>query len=110
LAEFGATSGCRPLFSSLPESVIPQVFPLLIDEPERVFNLLRSQGMPIIRFGEFPWPDMSKTLCTVSTDLSRRVFQFPCHQDLLPKELDWMIDTLHKALRVQPGDTDRTPA
>lgn len=90
--------GCRPLFAELPETTVPQVFPLLVDEPEQIFGVLKRQGVPIIRFGEFLWSGMPKGRCSVSEDLSRRVFQFPCHQELLPDELEWMAGCIRNAL------------
>ena len=90
--------GCRPLFAKLPDTTVPQVFPLLVDEPERIFGVLKRQGVPIIRFGEFLWHEMPETRCPVSAEFSRRVFQFPCHQELLPDELDWMTGWIRKAL------------
>lgn len=90
--------GCRPLFAELPAAMVPQVFPLLVDEPEQLFGVLKRQGVPIIRFGEFLWPGLPKGRCAVSEDLSRRVFQFPCHQELLPGELEWMAGCIRKAL------------
>ena len=97
-AATGDLPGCRPLFAELPAATVPQVFPLLIDEPEQIFPMLKSQGVPIIRFGEFLWPGMPRARCPVSVDLSRRVFQFPCHQELLPEELEWMAGCIRKAL------------
>ena len=91
LAELGHLAGCRPLFPSLPDGVVPQVFPLVFDAPERAFALLKQAGVPIIRFGEYLWEEMDATTCPVSADLSRRVFQLPCHQELDDAELDWMI-------------------
>ncbi|MBV8665775.1 MAG: DegT/DnrJ/EryC1/StrS aminotransferase family protein [Burkholderiaceae bacterium] len=82
---------CRPLFAQLPEEVVPYVFPLVARDPARVFPLLKNAGVPVIRFGEFLWDGVDETLCPVSVDLSRRVMQFPCHQELKPAELDWMI-------------------
>jgi dTDP-4-amino-4,6-dideoxygalactose transaminase len=98
LAALGNLPGGKPLFPTLPEGVVPQVFPVLMDEPARIFALLKHQGVPIIRFGEFPWPAMPASRCTDSTELSRRVFQFPCHQDLTPGELDWMIGCIRDTL------------
>jgi len=60
---------------------VPQVFPLLIDAPERVFPVLKKAGVPVIRFGEYLWEGMEPGTCPVSMDLSRRVFQLPA--DLL---------------------------
>ena len=69
---------------------MPQVFPLVFDAPERAFPLLKQTGVPIIRFGEYLWEGMDKSTCPVSVDLSRRVFQLPCHQELADSELEWM--------------------
>lgn len=97
LSELGAIPGCTPLFRSLPEGIVPQVFPLVFDAPERAFPLLKQAGVPIVRFGEYLWEGMDPSTCPVSTDLSRRVFQFPCHQDLADTELEWMITEVKSA-------------
>ena len=91
LAELGNLPGCRPLFKTLPDGVVPQVFPLVFDAPERAFPLLKQAGVPIIRFGEYLWEGMDLSTCPVSVALSRGVFQFPCHQELSESELEWMI-------------------
>lgn len=84
-------SGCRPLFNRLPDRVTPYVFPLFVEEPEKFFKPLKNHGIPVIRFGEFLWKGMDIDTCSVSASLSKQVFQFPCHQELTPAELDWMI-------------------
>lgn len=93
-----AIPGCHPLFSVLPEKVVPYAFPLVIDEPERVFPMLKLAGVPIIRFGEALWPGVNESICPISVEFSRKVFQFPCHQELSQAELEWMIDTIRRAL------------
>jgi dTDP-4-amino-4,6-dideoxygalactose transaminase len=92
--------GCHPLFPVLPEKVVPYAFPLLIDEPERVFALLKQAGVPIIRFGETLWPGVNESTCANSVEFSRKVFQFPCHQELNQGELEWMIDTIRRTLHL----------
>jgi perosamine synthetase len=94
----GQLPGCRPLFPTLPDGVFPWVFPLMTDRPEPVFNVLKSQGVPILRFGEYLWPGVDATVCAHSVDLSRRVMSFPCHQELREEELDWMIQKIKDAL------------
>lgn len=94
LAALRHLPGCRPLFAILPPNVVPQVFPLVYDEPHLAFPLLKRAGVPIIRFGEYLWERMDAATCPVSNELSRRVFQFPCHQDLDDSELNWMIDKI----------------
>ena len=94
----GQLAGCRPLFAELPDGVVPQVFPLLVDAPERVFPILKKAGVPVIRFGEFLWEGMDEKICPVSADLSRRVFQLPCHQELTESEIEWMIGAVRSAV------------
>lgn len=93
--------GCRPLFAALPEGAYPWVFPLLCEQPEALFGRLKRNSVPIIRFGEFLWPGVDASVCPVSVDLSRRVLQFPCHQELHDSELDWMIAQIKEALLAQ---------
>jgi hypothetical protein len=90
--------GCRPLFPDLPEGVFPYVFPLITDKPERKFPALKNAGVPVIRFGEFLWEGMEATTCPTSVDLSRRVLQFPCHQELSAAEITWMISEARNVL------------
>ena len=97
-AALAGLPGCRPLFASLPEGVFPWVFPLITDHPQTVFHTLKSQGVPIIRFGEYLWPGVDATVCFNSVELSRCVMSFSCHQELRGKELDWMIIKIKDAL------------
>ena len=98
LRELSGISGGTPLFPRLPEGVVPYVFPFHVDEPERVFSLLKQQGVPILRFGEYLWPGVDSSTCPVSIDFSRRIFQFPCHQELRHEEIAWMIARIRDAL------------
>lgn len=86
--------GLRPLFAALPDTVVPQVYPMLVESAERVFPALKRRGVPIIRFGEYLWPAMPRDTCPQTLEFSRKVFQFPCHQDLRSDELQWMVETI----------------
>jgi dTDP-4-amino-4,6-dideoxygalactose transaminase len=92
-----ALPGCRPLFPTLPDGVYPWVFPLLCDEPQALFRQLKGAGVPVIRFGEYLWPGVDASVCANSVDLSRRVLQFPCHQELRDDEIEWMIGQVRSA-------------
>jgi perosamine synthetase len=89
--------GCRPLFETLPDGVYPWVFPLLTDDPTSIFKVLKLAGVPIVRFGEYLWPGVDSTVCSASVDLSQRVLQFPCHQELRQVEIEWMIAQIKAA-------------
>lgn len=90
--------GCRPLHARLPEGVCPWLFPLLVDDPEPLFQRLRAAGVPMTRFAESLWPGVDVTLCANSVYLSRHVLGFPCHQELEADELAWLIDTVGAAV------------
>ena len=88
------TTGCHPLHSTLPDGVIPLVYPIYIEQPQKHFAKLKRLGVPIWRFGEYLDPQITTTLCANSVDLSAHIFQFPCHQELNDDEIDWMIKTI----------------
>lgn len=83
-----------PLFSRLPEGTVPLVVPMIVEDAGAVFPSLKKAGVPIWRFGEFLYPQIDESVCENSVFLSKHVFQFPCHESLSDKELDWMIDTI----------------
>ena len=83
--------GCHALFEYMPDSTVPLVFPLYVDNAKIVFPELKRAGVPIWRFGEYLDSDIDDTVCPVSIDYSERIFQFPCHQSLTNEEIDWMI-------------------
>jgi perosamine synthetase len=92
---FSRTRGCRPLLPDLPDGVVPYMFPLWIDDLDRLFRHLEDRAVPMHRFGQFPWPGVDESVCRVSHDLSRRSIQLPCHQELTDGEVQEMIDRVH---------------
>lgn len=98
----GELRGAAPLFSVLPDGIAPYVFPLRVDCPETVFPALKRQGVPIVRFGEYLSPLMAPRRCPVSDDFSRRLLQFPCHQELSTEEVHWMTQRIKDALGENP--------
>ena len=58
-------------------------------------------GAPVIRFGEFLWPGVDASVCANSVDLSRRVLQLPCHQEMREREMAWMIDKVRSVVLAQ---------
>ena len=89
--------GCRPLFPSLPDGVVPWVFPVVVETGEELISALKNAGVPVVRFGEFLWQGVDEGICPSSVHLSRHAIQFPCHQELRTSELNWMIDQIRSA-------------
>lgn len=90
---FDNVPGCRALFRDLPDGVVPYVFPLYVDDPDRVFPLLKMQGVPLFR-----WEDIQAGVCDTSSLYSLHLFQIPCHEDIRVEELRWIRDTVINAL------------
>lgn len=86
--------GLHPLHPQLPDGVVPLNLPVLVDDAETLFPLLKRAGIPIWRFGEYLDDAVTSDVCANSCHLSGHVFQFPCHSELRPAEIDWMVDTI----------------
>ncbi len=91
---------CRVLFKTLPEHTVPWVFPIYVDDPDRFFQPLKMQGVPVWRFGEFLDKTVTKEVCPISVEYSKHIFQFPCHQSLTANDIEWMLNKI-KAIFTQ---------
>lgn len=96
--ELNGFAGMKSLFPTLTPGVVPLVYPVTIASPETAFPKLKLAGVPIWRFGEYLYPEITPDYCPNSVSLSRCVFQFPCHSELTPRERQWMVDTIRSTL------------
>jgi perosamine synthetase len=88
LSELSSVKGCRPLYSVLPEGVVPYMFPMFVDEPSTVYPALKSAGVPVLR-----WDD-AESSCDVSRLYSRHLLFVACHQELTLKDIAWIARTI----------------
>jgi dTDP-4-amino-4,6-dideoxygalactose transaminase len=91
--------GVRPLHAALPDRACPWMFPLIVDDADTVFARLHREGVPMTRFAETLWKGVDAAVCANAVFLSRHVLAFPCHQELTPTELAWMIARIRAALQ-----------
>lgn len=91
--------GITLLKPKLDPGVVPYMVPLRIPTLRRLFAEIEDRAVPMQRFGQFLSPDLDESLCPVSSDLSHHGLQLPCHQSLLPEEIDWMIERLGEICR-----------
>lgn len=96
-------AGAHALHAELPESVVPYMFPLVVDDPDHVFPALKRLGIPIWR-----WDDLRHTGCTVSDRFATALLQLPCHQELRDREMAWMIRSVRAVLTRQERQRDGT--
>jgi perosamine synthetase len=85
LARVSVLPRCRPLFTGLPEGVVPYMFPLLLEDCEADFYRLKQQGMPLWR-----WDEQALSGCEVAATYRKHLVHLPCHQGLSPAQMDWM--------------------
>jgi dTDP-4-amino-4,6-dideoxygalactose transaminase len=99
LRDFSGLRRCRPVFSRLPDGVVPYMFPLWIDHLDDVFADLEDRAIPMQRFGQFLWPDMDEGFCAITRRLSRDSIQLPCHQDLTEDEIGTLVGRVRAIVR-----------
>lgn len=93
LARVAPLPRCRPLFTGLPEGVVPYMFPLLLEDCETDFYRLKQQGMPLWR-----WDEQALSNCEVASTYRKHLVHLPCHQGLSPAQMDWMGQLLARVL------------
>jgi len=98
-AVLGGLPGVRPLYAALPDGVCPWVYPLVVEDPERLYGRVQAAGVPLTRFGLPLWAGVDERTCASSAWLSHHVLSFPCHQELREDELAWLTETIARAVR-----------
>lgn len=78
---FADTVGARPLFANPPATLAPYVFPLWVDDADRVYQGLRALAAPVFRWDRI-WPGTPTLPGDHGAAWSRHVLQLLCHQDL----------------------------
>lgn len=89
--------GARPLVMKAGEDAAPYVFPLWVDDPERVYQAVRRSGVPVFRWDD-RWPGTPELIDDAGGEWSRHIFQIGCHQDLNSAELAWIVQTLKQII------------
>ena len=77
-----AAQGAKPLFAaSSVTAAAPYVFPLWVDDADRVYHALKAQALPVFRWDRI-WPGTPQAPGDSGPRWSRHVLQLLCHQDL----------------------------
>ena len=83
----------KPLFPELPDHVVPYMLPVLLESGETDFDRLKRAAIPLWR-----WEELAVSDCPVSQRYRLQLLQIPCHQDLTPSEIDWILNQLSEIL------------
>lgn len=82
----GHVPGARPLFPQAAAEAVPYVFPLWVDDADRVYRALRERQFPVFRWDRI-WPDMPLVRDDLGPSWSHHVLQLLCHQDLSEEDI-----------------------
>ena len=93
--------GMRPVFDHLPDSVVPYMFPIVVETLDHIFRDLEDRALPMQRFGQFLFGGTSASCCAVSVEMARSGLQLACHQELSDVEIDWIIGTVRDTVQAQ---------
>lgn len=94
---FSRVPGCRPIFPTLPDGIVPYMFPLWIDRLAEIFPALEDRAVPMQRFGQFLWPQMDSDICPVTARHSHHSLQLACHQDIDDDGITAVIERVRSA-------------
>ncbi len=103
---FAHVANARPLFTDMPPASAPYVFPLWVDDSERVYQALRELKMPVFRWDRI-WPGTPQIAGDVGPLWSRHVLQLLCHQDLEEADVENVARTI-LGLLVNPDPKKNT--
>lgn len=84
---FADVAGARPAYASMPEAVAPYVFPLWVDDAERVYRSLHARRFPVFRWDRI-WPGTPRLAGDVGPLWSQHILQLLCHQDLSAADVE----------------------
>lgn len=84
---FATANGARPLFQLRSIAVAPYVFPLWVDDAERVYGEIRALDLPVFRWDRI-WPGTPQIAGDVGPLWSQHVLQLICHQDLSEGDIE----------------------
>lgn len=101
---FGDVLGARPAYDLPSNTVAPYVFPLWVDDAERVYQDVRAQELPVFRWDRI-WPGTSSFDGDVGPQWSHHVLQLLCHQDLSEADVDHTANAILNMLTAAPRST-----
>jgi hypothetical protein len=77
--------------------MVPYVFPLWVDDADRVYQALRGLGAPVFRWDRI-WPGTPHLPGDVGPLWSRHVLQLLCHQDLDARDVARVVSAVRNLL------------
>lgn len=89
--------GLELLFPKLPESAAPYVFPVFLDDADRIYAELREKRLPVLRWDRY-WPGAIESETDIGRQWGHHVIQILCHQDLSDDDMRIISSSLLSSL------------
>ena len=80
----------KPLFSILPDDIVPYVFPFILNNPQS-FDIIKNRGLALFR-----WEELAESDCSISHFYRDCLVQIPCHQDLTQSNLNDILTIIEE--------------
>lgn len=91
--------GAKALVSLPDKPIAPYVFPLWVEDADRVYQALKAEGFPVFRWDRI-WPGTPTLPQDAGLRWSRHVLQLLCHQDLAEGDIRRCTARLHLLLEL----------
>jgi len=83
LRAFADVPGCVPIIETLQAGTVPYMFPLFVEDIERVFRTFKFERIPIWR-----WEQQPIDVPAIGKRYGRNLLHLPCHQCLRAEDID----------------------
>lgn len=104
-AALGRLPGMEHLAGLPKNPVAPYVYPVWVDDADRVYHGLRALGVPVFRWDRI-WPGTPRQAGDAGSSWSHHLLQMLCHQDLEVEDIEYSIHCLQRML----GSTRLAPS
>jgi dTDP-4-amino-4,6-dideoxygalactose transaminase len=96
-AALGRLPGMEHLAALPRNPAAPYVYPIWVDDADRVYHGLRALGVPVFRWDRI-WPGTPRRTDDAGSLWSHHLLQLLCHQDLEVEDIEYSIRCLHEML------------
>jgi dTDP-4-amino-4,6-dideoxygalactose transaminase len=93
--------GLTCFFPSLPKSIAPLVFPVVVNEEDDFHLTLRDKGIPATTWGGVIHKQLSLEEFPEARFLYKRLVCLPIHQDIRANDIDLMAKVIGESLRAR---------
>lgn len=97
LDAFAPLRNVHLLHSSLPDHAVPYVFPLWVEDADRVYAEIRNRQLPVFRWDRI-WPGTPSFDGDSGSAWSRHVLQLLCHQSLSSHDIKTISNEIKNIL------------